>query len=151
TERLPGIVRTFGDPHPQNIDWHAELADLKAGTVANGGTAAIGANHEIGAHVEFAPRRFYTHTCDVFTFDEQVGDLVFHPQVKSRKPLRVTGQKIQKVPLRHENDELAARRQPSEIGDPHGVTVDDSAHLAQFLMRLLEEFIEQAKLIHQFK
>ena len=38
-----------------------------------------------------------------------------------------------------------------EIGDRHGVTVDDAAQFAHFLMGSLEEFVKQPELVHQFQ
>ena len=61
------------------------------------------------------------------------------------------GEKIQKIPLRHESDEFAARGQPREIRDRHSVPVDHPAQLAHFLMRLLKEFLEQSELLHQLE
>ena len=39
----------------------------------------------------------------------------------------MTGEEIEKIPLRHERDELAACGQLREIGDPYGLTVDYTA------------------------
>src|SRR5438445_12320575 len=61
------------------------------------------------------------------------------------------GEKIQKIPLRHESDEFAARGQPREIRDRHGVPVDHAAQLSHFLIRLLKEFLEQSELLHQLE
>ena len=63
-------------------------------------------------------------------------------QLKTWEPFRMIGEKIQKIPLRHESDEFAARGEPREIRDRHGVPVDHAAQLAHFLMRLLKEFVE---------
>src|SRR4030095_14650824 len=60
-------------------------------------------------------------------------------------------QKIEKVPLRHECDEFAMRRQLAEIGDDHSVAVYYTAQLTQLLMRLLQELIQQTKLVHQLQ
>lgn len=39
-------------------------------------------------------------------------------------------------------------RESREIGDWHGLAVYDSAQFPHFLMRLFQEFIEQAEFIH---
>ena len=46
----------------------------------------------------------------------QAGGLGLHQQMKVGIALRVLGEEIEKLPLRHERDELAARRQVGEIG-----------------------------------
>ena len=43
------------------------------------------------------------------------------------------------------------RRQPRKIGDLHGLAVNDAVKLGQFLMRLLEEFVQQAEFVHQLE
>ncbi len=75
---------------------------------------------------------------------QQIDDLGFHVQLEGRKFFRMTGKKIEKVPLRHERDELAARRKFREIRDGHDLTIDHSPQLSHFLMRLFQEFIQQA-------
>jgi len=64
---------------------------------------------------------------------------VFHAQFETRKTRGTAGKKIQEVPLRHEGDEFAVRRQTRKIGDRHGLAVNDTVKLGQFLMRL--EFV----------
>ena len=54
---------------------------------------------------------------------------------------------IQKIPLRHEGEELAVGRELGEISYGYGVTVDDGAKLARFLMRQLQKLFEQSELV----
>ena len=52
------------------------------------------------------------------------------------------------MPLRHEPDEFAARREAREIGDAHDTTVEDVFHSRDLLVRELEELIEQPEFMH---
>ena len=59
---------------------------------------------------------------------------MLHVQSKGRKPFCLAGEKVEKIPLRHEGDKFAARRQTRKIGDGNRVTVKYSAYFAQFLV-----------------
>ena len=72
-------------------------------------------------------------------------------QLETWKTFRVTGEKIQEIPLRHERDELATCRELGEISDRHDLPINDTAQFSNFLMRLFQEFIEQPKLVHQLQ
>ena len=109
--------------------------------------AAVGADHEIGAHLERAVRHFRAHAGHRAPVLDQVGDLGLHHQPEVRVGLRLVGEEVEEVPLRHEGDEVAARRQMREIGEHHAVLADLPDELAQLLMRPLEELVEQAKLV----
>src|SRR5436190_3598485 len=63
----------------------------------------------------------------------------------------VTGEKIKKIPLGHERDEFATRGKFSEISDRHDLAINHASQLADFLMRLFQEFVEQAELMHQLE
>src|SRR5436309_9436435 len=58
---------------------------------------------------------------------------------------------IQKVPLRHEGDEFAVRRQMRKIRDRDKVLTNLAAQLAHFLVRALEKVFEDAQLVHQLE
>ena len=63
----------------------------------------------------------------------------------------MAGDKIKKIPLRHECDEFATRGEPGEISDRHDLPVNHGAQFPHFLMRLFQEFVEQPELVHQFQ
>ena len=52
------------------------------------------------------------------------------------------GEKVEKIPLRHESDYLALRLQPREIRDRDRMTIKYSANFAHYLMRQLKKFLE---------
>ncbi len=87
----------------------------------------IRANHEVCAHFHFAARSFCAYAAHALILDEQIGDLGLHVQFKGREPFGMTGEKIEKIPLRHERNEFAVRRELREIRDGHGPTVDHTA------------------------
>ena len=46
---------------------------------------------------------------------DQIDDLGVHPQIERRVAPAVLGEEIEKIPLRHEGEELAVRRQVREV------------------------------------
>ena len=74
--------------------------------------------------------------------------------MRSLKPgncLRLGGQKIEQVPLRHQRDELAVRRQRSEIGGLECEVAENSAGGGQLLVRNCKEIVEDAELVHHLE
>src|SRR6266545_897206 len=112
---------------------------------------SIRADDEICSRFEFAVWSFCAHADHAPILDEQIDDLGFHVQLKSWKTFGMTREKIKKIPLRHEGDEFAAGGEPCEICDWHDLPVYYPAQLPHFLMRLLQELVKQAKLVHQFE
>ena len=53
--------------------------------------------------------------------------------------------------MRHERDELAVGRQMLEVGKDDKVVSDKPSQLVYFLMRSLEEIVEQPELVHHFE
>src|SRR6185437_7780276 len=64
---------------------------------------------------------------------------------------RPLGEEIEEVPLRHQRDELATRRQMREIADDDALVADLALDLRQLVVRPLQELVEQAQLVHQLE
>src|SRR4029077_3305755 len=111
--------------------------------------APVCANDKVRVHLQVTLRRFCAHADHPRILHQQIDDLRFHVQLKSWKTCSVTGEKIEKIPLRHERDKFATRGQSSEISDRHDLAINHSSQLAHFLMRLLQELVEQPELMHQ--
>ncbi len=63
----------------------------------------------------------------------------------------MAGEEIQKVPLRHQRDETAARRQMGEVGKLHAGIAEDAGEVTRLLVRQLEKFVEQPELVHHLE
>ena len=61
------------------------------------------------------------------------------------------GEEIEKIPLRHQRDVFAVRRQMRQIEHPQPLIADLHGKPLDLLMRQLEEFIEQPELVHEFE
>ena len=72
-------------------------------------------------------------------------------EMKARIAARLVGEKIEKVPLRHQRDETAMGRQMGEIGKDDALVADLPGELAHLLMRALEEIVEDAELVHDLE
>src|SRR5207248_10733103 len=125
-----------------------ELGQLKVSARVRDGMAAIGADDKIRARVAFALRRLHADADDLLVLDEQIDNFVLHVQRKSRELFRVTGEEVEEIPLRHEGDKFALRGQVRKIRDRLAVAVHYTAQLEQFLMRQLDEFVQQRQVLH---
>ena len=67
------------------------------------------------------------------------------------KRLGFARQEIQKVPLRHQGDEFADRRQAGEIADGEMPVADLQIGGADFAVRQLEEFFQETQLMHHLQ
>ena len=134
SKRLWRIALPFGKAHPKDIDRYAEFLDLEFSFRIHDRVATIRANDQVSAHFALTVWSFHADARDVIIFKKQIDDLMSHVQSKGGEPLGVAGEKVQKIPLRHESDKFAARRQTREIGDGNCMTIKYSAYLAQFLV-----------------
>src|SRR6266446_10489489 len=137
--------------HPNDIDWHSDLLNLKLRQIADNGIATITTNDQIGAHFQVPQWRLCAHSCDPISVAQKVDNSGLHPQFEGRELLRLRRQKIKKMPLRHEPHEFALGRQAGEIGHAHDMTIEDIFHSRQLLMRDLKELIQQPEFMHQFE
>ncbi len=75
-----------------------------------------------------------------------------HAQVERLVAPGLPGQEIEEVPLRHQGDEFAARRQVAEIRQLEVFVADLAAQRLDLLMRQLQELVDQANsLIRQLE
>ena len=109
---------------------------------------AVGADDQFGANLERAVGRVRVRADHVPGLDDEIAHLGAHQHPKFRKRGAALGQEVQKIPLRHDRDELAARRQMAQVGDGHLDTVDAAADLAQLGVRPRQEVVEHAELGH---
>ena len=110
--------------------------------------AAVGADHQIGADLLRLSLDRRAHAHHLAALLDQAGRLGVHQHREGRVALALGGEEIEEVPLRHHGDEGAAHRQVGEVGDLHTLLAELGAEARHFLVRQLQEFIEQAKLVH---
>jgi hypothetical protein len=142
------VARAFGETEPEHIDRRAEIHHFQVCAFAHRRTASVCADHEICVHFEFALRRGCSHADDPLIFKKQVGHLDFRSQTKRRAAPRMFGNEIQKIPLRHEGDEFAVRRQMRKIRDSRFFGAEVHVNLPHLLMRLAQELFEQTEFVH---
>ena len=58
------------------------------------------------------------------------------------------GQKVQKVPLRHQSNEFTASAEMGEVSERNELVSDLSTDFAYFLMWLFEKILEDAEFMH---
>jgi len=71
--------------------------------------------------------------------------------MKACKALRLGCEKIKKIPLRHEGDKPAARRQVGKIGDGVQALADLRADRTHLAVRQLQERVQQPEFVHHLQ
>ena len=112
---------------------------------------AVGANDELGAHLEAALRRPDLDTDHAAPLLEEAHHLGAHPELEGRVAGRLLREKVQEVPLGQERDEPAARRQMGEVGERHRHVADLHGQLVHLLVRQLQEVLQQPELVHDLE
>src|SRR5216683_3607505 len=84
-------------------------------------------------------------------FLDEIGHVGTHAQFESWIAGGAGRDEIEEVPLRHERDELAMRRQAREVRKCYRRIAELRAEHARFLMRQLQKVIEDTQLVHHFE
>ena len=142
---------SLGQPEPEHVHRRAEILDLQPGAHPHIGVAAIGADDEIGPDLERTLRRLGMKTKHTAMLHDEVGDARAHLEMKARVAARLLGEEIEKVPLRHQGDEAAMRRQMREVCNDDPLVADQTRKLAHLLVRAFEEGVENAELVHDLE
>ena len=113
--------------------------------------APVAADHEVSADRKRPVWRLGDQADNAAVLFDEIGRLGLHAQVECRVTLAVLGEEVEEVPLRHQRDEFAVRRQMAEIDHLNVFGADLRGQRFDLLMRQLQEFIDQAKFDHQFE
>src|SRR6266550_516627 len=97
--------------HPKSIDGDAQLLNFKPGARVCNCMTPIRADDKIGMKITFAVGSLYPNTSDALLVEDQLDHLMLHVEGKRREGFGFSGEEVQKVPLWHERDEFAVRRQ----------------------------------------
>ncbi len=130
------------EPEPQHVHRRAEIIDSEACALAHHRMAAIAGDNEARAHRDVALGRGRAHAGDRAVLLDQVSALGLHHQMEGGEALRLLGQKIEEVPLRHQRDIGAMHREVAEVADRDRLAADDRPQGLNLLVRQLEEFRE---------
>src|SRR5205807_3952287 len=80
-----------------------------------------------------------------------IGHLGTHSETESRIGGRLASQKAQEVPLGHEGDELAARREMTEVGDRERPITAHRLEFVEFLVWKGEKIVEETQVVHDLQ
>ena len=136
---------------PEHVHRRSVVIALKPSFLAHGRMASVATDREVGADRERAVRGLGAHADDAPVLLDQVGRLGLHAQVERRVALALLGQEVQEIPLRHQRDEFAVRRQMAEIHHLKVFGADLGGQRFDLLMRQFQELVEQAEFVHQLE
>src|SRR5215831_10049417 len=112
---------------------------------------AVSADDEVGIDVDRSVGRRYDEAAYAAVRFTEPGDLGLHQQVERRVRTCLGCHEVQEVPLRHQRDELAARRQVREVAKRQRLAPDAARNLANLAVRAFEELVEDAQLMQDFE
>src|SRR5437773_10038062 len=82
---------------------------------------------------------------------DEAGDFRPHLKAKSGVSRGFSREEVQKIPLRHQREEAAPRRQVREVGDAYRDVSDLCRQLTHFLVRQLQEGVQHSQFVHHFE
>ena len=101
--------------------------------------APVAADHEVSADRKRPVRRLGDQADDAAVLLDEIGRFGLHAQVECRVTLAMLGEEVEEVPLRHQRDEFAVRRQMAEIGHLKVLGADLRTYRFDLLMRQFQE------------
>src|SRR5262249_24388489 len=116
-EGLSIVIGPARQPHPQHIHRGAEVFDLQADAHAYRRVPTIGADHQVGADLDCTGLSVRLHADDPAALLDEVARFGPHHEVEAAVAPTAVGQKIEEIPLRHEDQKFADSRKPAEIRD----------------------------------
>ena len=111
----------------------------------------VAADGQVGTHLERPIDRLCAHTGNAAALRDEIDRFGAHVQVEGGKLFSVLGEEVEEIPLRHQRNELAARRQPGEIRKGVFAIPEEGTDGRRPLMGQPEELIEQAELAHELE
>src|SRR5215217_2854313 len=87
-------IGAFGQPEPQRVDGHTELANSHASLLAHRRVPSIAGDYKISEYLNLAPLCCRLHTDDLVAALEDVGDVGVHLQAECRVPFGLGGDKV---------------------------------------------------------
>ena len=140
-----------GEPHPQNVDRGTEVDYLETGRVAYRGMAAVGAHYQVRPDLQQSLWSLRDHAGDPPVILDQAGYVGSHSELEGGIALRLFGQEVEKVPLRHEGNETAAGGQAGKIGQHNLRVAHLRRELPELLVRQFQQLLKEAKFVHDFE
>ena len=151
THRLDTVGLPARQPEPEHVHGSAELVDAKPGALPDQRGPAVGADHQAGADRQRTVRAGRAHAHDVAPLVDQVRHLGPHAERERRRVRGLPREEIEEMPLRHQRDEPASRRQVGEVRHRKGLVADRHRESLDLLVRKPEEAVQQPELVQHLQ
>src|SRR5690349_663052 len=112
---------------------------------------AVRADDQVGVHFDRSVGRLHDEAAYAAVRLTEPGDFGLHQQLERRVRACLGCHEVQEVPLRHQRDELAARRQVREVAEGQRLAPDAARDFANLPMRAFEKLLESTQLVQDFK
>ncbi len=121
SKELFRIVAGARDAEPQHVDGNARLNHLQPRNLPRNGVAAVASDYQAGVDINWTLRRIRPDSANLAAIVDQVNRLVLHLERERGEFLRSAGEKVEKIPLRHQRHKLAMRRHAPQAGPLEGI------------------------------
>src|SRR5215831_4398448 len=111
----------------------------------------VRADGQIRAHVQWTVQSRRSEAYHTVSLKEKVRHFSLHSQLKRGIPLALLGKKVQKIPLGHEGDEVALRRERGKIRNRQGKVADPAVDPCHFLVRQREQPLQEPQFVHHLE
>src|SRR6266481_2718181 len=148
SQHLLGIARSFRKTEPKHVDGRAQVLHHETGCRAHRRGTAVAAHDQVGANFERTVRRRHFDADHPARVLDQTCYLRRHHELQGRKAPALVGQEVEEVPLRHQGNELAWRRNMREFRDLETGISDLDRQRPDFRVRQLQKVIYQPQLLH---
>src|SRR5437762_5934147 len=112
---------------------------------------AVGADDQVGIDFDFSLGRRDDKAAYAAVRLTESSDFGLHQYAERRVRACLGRHEVQEIPLRHQRNELAARRQVREVTKRQRLAPDAAGDVAKLSVRPLEELIENIQLMHDFE
>ena len=137
-----GRVAVFaGQLEPQHIHRRAEIFDFKTCRCSQYRSAPVGCDHKIGAYVDRPFRATGGDAGNAIAVPKERIRGCPHQQAKCRQGARLRRDEIEEIPLRHESDEFADRRQMPKIRNFEFAVADPGGELIGLAVRKAQKLV----------
>ena len=111
----------------------------------------VSTDDEIGVDAHLTLGRRNDDAADAAVLGFEIGDVRLHHYFEPGVTPAVLHEKIKEIPLRHECEKLAVRRNVRKIPERHHVWSDHGCQVRDFLVGPSQEIVEQAEFVHELQ
>src|SRR5262245_1916214 len=134
---------------PELVDRHTDIFYLHPGALTQDRVPSIGSDNQVGIYVQITLFGLRFHSYYAPGFFDRADSFSIHQQLEVRIALRLRGDEVQEVPLRHQRGVFTSGREARKVKSHYLRIIDRDLQLLHPLMRETQEFLENSQFMQQ--